>query len=168
MDVGLQKARQAMCCKLGNIAAWFVCGDPFLDEFCVAHNVDTGAYIEEVFTAKGSEKWYYLQEVYKEKKRRTVTTVDEKGNVVTKQTNCTSEQQLDDIDWIFFDEMQQVLRNKPSVCPPAGIVLHNGAPYDDSDKAPVSGVQGVGQEDTPFADILSNDASPTTCRTCDI
>lgn len=167
MDIGWRKVRQAMCRKLGESAPWFIRGGPLFDEFCVEHNVDKDAYLEEVFKAKGTEKWKYLQEVYKEKKRRTVTTVDEEGNVVTKQANCTGEQQLDDIDWIFFDEMQQVLRNKPSVCPPAGIVLQTRAPFDNSDKAPMGGVHGDGQDDAPFTDILSNDASPTTYKTCE-
>ena len=166
MDVGWRKVRQAMCRKLGDNAPWFIRGGPLFDEFCAAHEVDKDAYIEEVFKAKGSEKWKYLQEVYKEKKRRTVTTVDVEGNVVTKFANCTGEQQLDEIDWVFFDDMQQVLRNKPSVCPPPGIVLQTRAPYEKVDEAPVGDVQDGGLEDAAFTDILSNDASPTTYKTC--
>ena len=166
MEVGWRKVRQAMRRKFGDNVPWFIRGGPLFDDFCAAHEVNKDAYIEEVFQAKGSEKWKYPQEVYKEKKRRTITIVDVEENVVTKVANCTSEQQLDEIDWAFFDEMQHVLRNKPSVCPPPSIVLRTRAPYEKVDEAPVSGVKDDGLEDAAFTDILSNDASPTTYETC--
>lgn len=124
METGWQKVRRAMCVTLGAYAPWFVNGGDSFCTFCIEHNVDSDMYLEEVFKTKTSEKWKYLQEVYKEKKRGTVTVVDDDGKVVKKRANCTGEQQLDEVDWQFYDIMQ----HKASVCPPGEVIMQNCDP----------------------------------------
>lgn len=125
MENGWQKVRSAMCTKLGESAPWFVKGGNSFHNFCKEHNVDEELYLEETFKLKASDKWKYLQEVYKEKKRGTVTEVDENGKVVKKKANCTGEQRLDEVDWPFFGDMQQAMQHRPSVIPPADIIMEN-------------------------------------------
>lgn len=123
IDVGWRKVRNALHEKLGKNAPWFVGGGGLFTEFCVRHGVYEDRYLEEVFRIKGAEKWKYLQDVYKEKARGTISTLDEDGNIVRKRANCTGEQQLDLIEWPYFLVMQQAMLHRPSVCPPRGIVL---------------------------------------------
>lgn len=128
METGWRKVRRAMCAKLGEAAPWFVIGGDAFRSFCDEHNVDHDSYLEELFKAKASEKWKYLQEVFKEKKRGTVTVVDDSGKVVKKRANCTGEGQLDEVEWQFFDIMQQAMQSRASVCPPPQIILQNCTP----------------------------------------
>eukprot|EP00963_Diacronema_lutheri_P004508 scaffold341_cov368-Pavlova_lutheri.AAC.15 len=128
MENGWQMVRRAMCDKLGALAPWFVTGDDDFRNFCDEHNIDADAYLEEVFKIKATEKWKYLQEVFKEKKRGTVTVVDDCGKVVKKRANCTGEAQLDEVEWQFFDIMQQAMLHRASVCPPSQVILQNCTP----------------------------------------
>lgn len=128
METGWQKVRRAMCDTLGTSAPWFVNGGDSFCTFCAEHNIDSDTYLEEVFKTKASEKWKYLQEVYKEKKRGTITVVDDSGKVVKKRANCTGEQQLDEVDWQFYDIMQQAMQHKASVCPPREVIMQNCDP----------------------------------------
>lgn len=123
IDVGWRKVRRAMHAKLGKDGPWFVVGGGLFTEFCTKHGVDEKRYLEEVFRVKAAEKWKYLQDVYKEKARGMVSTIDENGDVVRKKANCTGEQQLDSVDWPYFLPMQQAMMHRPSVSPPPGIVL---------------------------------------------
>lgn len=109
IETGWQKVRQAMATRLGATAPWFVVGGDAFATFCNDYGVNEAAYLEDVFRTKASEKWKYLQDKFKEKKRRTVTFIDDDGKVVKKKANCTDEQQLDPIDWPFFDLMQQAM-----------------------------------------------------------
>lgn len=127
IETGWQKVRQAMATRLGATAPWFVVGGDAFATFCNDHGVNEAAYLEDVFRTKASEKWKHLQDKFKEKKRRTVTFIDDDGKVVKKKANCTGEQQLDPIDWPFFDLMQQAMLCRPSVCPPRATILQSTA-----------------------------------------
>lgn len=165
IEIGWCKVRKAMCQRLGASAPWFVRGEDVFDKFCQEHGVDTNVYLEEIFRAKASEKWKYLQDIYKEKKRRTVTVLDKDGNVVQKRANCTGEQRLDDVEWPFYADMQQAMQNRPSICPPAGIVLQSQhAPAKDTGH-PSENMGCEEEEDSPYGTLVSTDENPSTLLT---
>ena len=142
---------------LGTAAPWFIDGGETFRGFCDQHNVDYDAYLDEVFKTKAAEKWKYLQEVYKEKKRGTVTVVDDSGKVVKRRANGTGEQQLDDVDWQFYDIMQQAMQHKASVCPPGEVIMQN---VDPSTKY-------LSCTDGPFDTCMEGSLGETNCKVTD-
>lgn len=166
IDVGWRKVREAMCRKLCAGAPWFVSGGEVFDNFCEKHGVDRDVFLEEMFKSKASEKWKHLQDVYKEKKRGTVTVVDHNGDVVQKRANCTGEQRLDDVDWPFYVEMQQAMQYRPSVCPPSGTVLQTQHPNVKGMASPTNTKVCSDLGDSPNDTLASTDENPLTFITC--
>lgn len=154
-----------MCAKLGLMAPWFVCGGGTFGAFCNEHGVDEKRYLEEVFRIKATEKWKYLQDVYKEKKRGTVTSLDEDGKVVKKKANCTGEKKLDEIDWPFYAEMQQAMLRRPSVCPPANVVLQSCIKAERPSPTALTQVDDKSVDDSPSLLRESNIVSQPTIET---
>eukprot|EP00963_Diacronema_lutheri_P000045 scaffold1_cov375-Pavlova_lutheri.AAC.45 len=122
MESGWQMVRRAMCDKVGVLAPWFVTGGDDFKKFCDGHNIDADAYLEEVLKGKATEKWKYLQDVFKEKKGGTITVVDDSGKVVKKEAKCKGETQLDKVQWQFFYTMQQAMPHRALVCPSPQII----------------------------------------------
>ena len=79
--------------------------------------------------------------------------MDDNGKVVKRRANGTGEQQLDDVDWQFYDIMQ----HKASVCPPGKVIMQN---VDPSTKY-------LSCTDGPFDTCMEGSLGETNCKVTD-